>query len=242
MRNLILISVVCVLALNGCKKPAPEITLYFSAKFSNESLKFNHTYTDASGKRWRFEELNFYYSNLTLISESDEEVMLADLGYVDFTTQKNVSVKFKDVPKGKYKALRFNAGLTPEQNDVAPNFLDEKDVRNLGLYWGWLKYVFVKIEGRADVNNSGSFNTLLVYHIGADELLREVNIPKGFDVQEGNKNLNLTLLIDKIFTTSPTIDIANYDESYSHSDKNNKDNYPTAIKFADNFSQSFTLD
>lgn len=238
-----LVAVVLVSA-SGCKEDNPvddKLVINFKATFENQPLILKSTYTDASGKKWKFEDLNFYFSELKLIKDDGTTVAISDMGYVDFKDASTTSVTFKNIPLGRFTGIQFNTGLTPAQNNEEQNLLPENDIRNLGLYWPWLKYAFVRLGGRADINNSNTFNTLLVYHIGGDELLRTATLNKALEIKAGESTINISLQVDKIFTTEPTLDISMAEESYSHSDKNNKDNYPTAIKFADNFPKAFTL-
>jgi len=233
-----------LLFIQACdeKKAEDSFTLNFKAKFENQAIQTGKEFTDASGKKWKIDDLNFYFSNLRLVKQDGSEIPLADLGYVSFKDANTTAIKFSDIPVGKYTGIKFNAGLTPAQNDVNPNFLDDNDVRLKATFWEWLKYVFVRLEGRADLDGDANFETLLVYHIGTDALLREVSITSSFDINAGDFQKNVLIELDKVFSLAPGLDIAVYEQSYTHSDPNVVKNYPTAVIFADNFSKSFSLE
>jgi hypothetical protein len=233
-----------LLFIQACdeKKVEDSFTLNFKAKFENQALQTGKEFTDASGKKWKIDDLNFYFSNLRLVKQDGTETALKDLGYISFKDAKTTSIKFSDIPLGKYTGIKFNAGLTPAQNDVNPNFLDDNDVRLNATYWEWAKYVFVRLEGRADLTGGTKFETLLVYHIGTNDLLREVSINATFDVAAGDFQKNILIELDKVFSLAPGLDIAVYEQSYTHADPKVDKNYPTAVIFADNFSKSFSLE
>jgi len=233
-----------VLFIQACdeKKVEDSFTLNFKAKFENQAFQTGKEFTDASGKKWKIDDLNFYFSNLRLIKQDGAEVTLTELGYTSFKDAATTTFKFNDIPLGKYTGVKFNAGLTPAQNDVNPNFLADNDVRLNTTFWEWLKYIFIRLEGRADLNKDSNFETLLVYHIGTDELMREVFINSSFDINAGDFQKNILIELDKAFSISPGLDIAVYQQSYTHSDPKVIDNFPTAIIFADNFSKSFSLE
>jgi|GEM_PF-4251262 hypothetical protein len=235
---------ILIFFISSCDKKDTKdsFTLNFKAKFENQNFQPGAVLASASGKNWKFDELNFYFSNLRLVKHDGSEVPLAELGYVNFKDAGTTSIKFSDVPLEKYTSIKFNAGLTPAQNSVNPVFLEQNDVRLNATFWEWLKYVFVRLHGRVDLAGGTKFETLLVYHIGTDALLREVSIGSGFDVTAGDFQKNIVVEIDKFFGLAPGLDVADIEQSYTHSDSSIVKNYPTAIIFADNFSKSFSLE
>jgi len=244
MKKIYIPVLMILLFIQACdkKKADDSFTINFKAKFENQAFQSGGVITDVSGKKWKFDALNFYISNLRLIKQDGGEIPLTDLGYISFKDAATTTFKFSNIPLGKYTGIKFNAGLTPTQNDIDPNFLNDNDVRLKATHWAWLKYVFTRLEGRADLNNDSNFETLLVYHIGTDELLREVFINSSFELSAGDFQKNILIQLDKVFTLAPGLDIAIYQQSNTHSDPKVTDNFPTAIIFADNFSKSFSLE
>ncbi|MCS6818957.1 MAG: hypothetical protein NZ522_03330 [Chitinophagales bacterium] len=235
-----------LLTLPHCKKDdSNDLSIRFFAKFGNEKFNLNQIYEDEKGYKYRFESFRFFISNLTLVKEDNSEVLLKDVACIDFEKPLSLELKFPSVATENFKKIKFGIGLTPQQNDVLPDDAPENDPRHLyanQMYWGWLKYIFVRIDGRSDVDGSGKFQNLLIYHIGTDELYRTVVLDKKFN-NENKQNITMNIDLKKIFRqVGNEIDISNYERSYTHSDKTNQKNFDTAIMFADNFSKSFSIE
>lgn len=246
MKNVTYIIVLFSLfSIISCKEKDKEATLNlaFKTNFGNQELILNNEYIDSKGYKYRFEGFRYFLSNITLVKEDNSEVKLTDLTCVDLATPSTLELKRTNFVKTRYKKIKFGVGLTPEQNNVLPDDAPAGDARQSYsfMYWGWLKYIFVKIDGRSDVDGSGNFQNLLIYHIGTDDLYKTVEIEKSFEVVEGENTIKLTLDALKIFENGvDDIDISDYEQSYTHSDKSNSKNYNTALKFAENFSKAFS--
>jgi hypothetical protein len=239
----------CILfALHACQKPAEEVslTILFRAKFNNEDLQLKREYTDSKGYKYKLDGLKFFLSNISLVKEDNSEVKVSDLICVDFENASTLQLHLKNFEKGRYKKIKFGIGLTPEQNNVLPDDAPAGDPRQIYslMYWSWLKYIFVKMDGRSDIDGSGNFQNLLIYHVGTDELYRTAEVDKKFEISEKQeKKMAIVLNFLSIFyQPNSEIDITDYEQSYTHSDKTNLKNYNTAIKFADNFSKAFTAE
>lgn len=221
-----------------------NLNLSFKVNFNNKQLILNNQYIDDKGYKYRFDGFKYFLSNITLVKEDNSEIKLSDLTCVDLDNSSTLTLTIKDFEKANYKKIKFGVGLTPEQNNVLPDDAPSGDPRQTysTLYWGWLKYIFVKIDGRSDVDGSGSFQNLLIYHIGTDELYKTVELEKAFEIKEGESTITIALDALKIFQNGVNdIDIADYEQSYTHSDKTNIKNYNTAISFAENFSKAFSV-
>ena len=248
MKKLLFVSILLsLLSVTACKKKeaTAALNVNFTAEFNHQKIALKTEYTDSVGYKYKFEKFKYFLSNIRLVKENNTEVKLADIVCVDYNVASTQLLQLQQLPVGKYTKLKFGVGLTPEQNNVLPADAPANDPRQTfdELYWGWLKYIFIRVDGRSDVDGSNKFNNLLVYDVGTDELYRAVEIAKNIELKAGDNTATLNLNINQIFRNGTNdIDISNYEESYTHSDKTNNKNFDTAIKFADNFSKAFSFE
>lgn len=248
MKNiLLLIALSLILGISACSKneKTADLTLNFTAKFNNQDLVLKNVYADTANYKYKIENFKYFLSNIILVKDDNTEVKLTDLVCVDYQTPSTQMLLIKNIPLTHFKKVKFGIGLTPEQNNLLPDDVADSDPRHIysSMYWGWLKYIFVRMEGRSDVDGSNKFDNLLIYDVGSDELYKTVEISKSISINEGNNTLTLRLDIDKIFRNGANdIDISYYEQSYTHSDKTNSKNYDTAVKFAENFSKAFLIE
>lgn len=113
----------------------------------------------------------------------------------DAVAQKGITFTLKNIPPGTYKGLKLGLGVSADLNAVGPSSytpphpLDDN-------YWSWAKgYVFTKIEGNADLDNSGKFATKLTFHVGENEFYREKVFLTDIVIKDKNSS-NLTLDVD----------------------------------------------
>ncbi len=235
--------VVMLLMVSSCAKKDTTVNLKFDATYRNATLAFSpNTVTDDSANVVKYEELNFLLSNIELVREDNSVAKLADVSYVDFVNTENSGASlFSDVPVGTYKALRFSIGLDSAQNEQDPSEIGDSDPRQKAQYWGWMKYVFMRIEGKAQLaNTSGGFNQLLVFHTGTDVLYRTITLNGPIVINEGDNTLQVNFELNKIFFGAKPLDIKLNDESFTHSESTSA-SYHTAVNISDNLQQAFSI-
>ena len=73
--------------------------------------------------------------------------------------------------------LRFNIGLTPEQNSTVPaDYTSGSPLAMPGEYWlAWKSYIFLKIEGWIDLDGDGMAETGVALHLGSDEVMKSIS-------------------------------------------------------------------
>ena len=100
------------------------------------------------------------------------------------------------MPEGNYTGVRFGLGVKPELNAQDPSNFPADYVLNEAEFWGpQTRYVFAKIEANADLENDGTYDTGLSYHMGADSLYRTVEFQQPFTVRAG-ETPQLTIVTD----------------------------------------------
>lgn len=173
---------------------------------------FNQQYAYPANTKVRFQNFQFYLSDVTLLKEAREdaagvnlsEVLLYDFREVQTSeaAAKGIAQVLKNVPPGQYKGLRVGIGVSPKLNATSPNSytpphpLDDN-------YWSWaLGYVFFKIEGNADVKGDGKFSEKLTFHVGGNDFYRTKTFFQDINIAEGTNRLELSVDLYKVLTAN----------------------------------------
>ena len=88
-------------------------------------------------------------------------------------------------------------GLSPSLNGTQPgDYAAGHALSN--NYWSWaLGYVFMKIEGNADLDGDGEFTDKLTYHVGKDDLYKVLEFNQPIQIENGKAvttNINVDVL------------------------------------------------
>jgi hypothetical protein len=197
------------LLLFTCYKEAPvsqsvDVKLIVKGTFNGLPLQmYNNNYQYTEGVKIKFQLFNFYLSDLYLINEFSTEkkkVLLSEVSIISFKeiqslsdAERGVELIFKNIPLGKYTGLEAGIGVAPRLNATGPasypppHPLDDN-------YWSWAAgYVFSKIEGNADLDNSGKFATKLTFHAGGDSFYKLVSWAKPIVISKESSEIVLTI-------------------------------------------------
>lgn len=200
MKNLFLIGLsAAALSLAGCMgtpdpdlPPSSDLTITFKALYDGQPLEKYRSY-DYDTYKVHFSRFNTFLSDITLL-KGNEAFKVSDIEWVDFTPDVapnnlavQVPVKFKNVPDGDYTGIRVGYGVSPDLNAKQPgDFSSTHPLSRENEYWlGWGSYIFNKVEGKADLDNSGAFGTSLVYHCGSDAVYRTYTFNTPIRVEQG---------------------------------------------------------
>ncbi len=245
MKKLIFaLAVLNMVLLSSCEKdqnPEPgNFSLDVALSYGSSPFALNTAYTDPSGRRIRLEQIRFYLSNIRALKTDGSKTEPLQAALLDASDPGSLKVKL-NLPEGSYSGIQFGLGLDSALNNADPTLLPSSDpLAAPDMYWTWLKYIFVKVEGRSDTttNASGNLDWLLVYHLGTDQAYRTITLNQAFEVKNGlNGNFPIKLDMQKVFNaTGNVIDIRT--ESFTHSEGSTM---PLTIKMADNFAAAFSV-
>jgi hypothetical protein len=245
MKNFIIaLSILNVFWLSSCEKdknPEPaNFSLEVGLTYGASPFTLNTAYTDPQGMRIRLEQVRFYLTNITALKTDGSKTTPLKAALLDASNPASMKVKL-NLPEGTYSGIQFGLGLDSALNNADPTVLPSSDpLAAPDMYWTWLKYIFVKLEGRSDTttNATGNLDWLLVYHLGTPQAYRVLNLNKSFEVKSGNEGtFPINLDLQKVFyTTGNVIDIRT--ESFTHSESSTM---PVTIKMADNFAGAFSV-
>lgn len=183
------------------KNATGQVNLNFRAFYEGQPLvMFDQAYDYPDGMKIKFQLFQFYISDATL-RRSSGEVKLSDIETVNFKDVQSTAAALRglsfryEVPVGEYNQLRFGLGVAPNLNATQPG--DYSPTHPLAEnYWSWaLGYVFAKIEGNADTDGDGTFETKLTYHIGADKLYELLSFSAPINVSE-NGEVDVDFVVD----------------------------------------------
>lgn len=186
-----------------------ELTLNFKLNYGDDPLIFFENLSYPDGRDFEFTRFSFYISEIELGSNG-ESTIVNDVDYIDLTASHSslssaengydYTLEF-DEP-GNYDQLRFNLGLTDAQNSTVPADYPSSSALSLtGEYWSnWESYVYVKIEGRTDIDGDGISDGIAL-HLGSEAALRAFEVSN----LDSDERLNITIDARKIFEQNGNI-------------------------------------
>lgn len=186
-----------------------EVVLQFKGTFGSDPLlMYAADYPYEAGMDLKFQLFQFYLSDIVLLGENKttgDSVVLSDIELVSFkdiqtadAAQQGVQLRIKNVPQGRYRGIKFGLGVSPDLNATSPaaytppHPLDDN-------YWSWATgYVFTKIEGNADLNADGIFETKLTFHAGGNSYYRQQTYLRDLTVASGENTLQFSVDLERV--------------------------------------------
>lgn len=264
MRHILFLFLITILFTSACKDKdsVTDVKLNFKANYDGELLLLEKEYMYIGNIPIKFSQFNFYVANISLIKQngsSNEETELVDIDFVDFPynlnqadqAQSGQTIHINDVPVGEYDGIKIGFGVPAGFNSTRTNDYNSSHPLSMAShYWdGWSSYIFSKIEGKADMDLDGTFETNdgegLTYHMGTDEVYTTKTMFQNIKVKE-NETMELQLDIDvkKLFLMPVAeydgdgdgyLDIEDYDNAHASDriemSKQIMNNYAEAVGF-----------
>ncbi|MEM9929694.1 MAG: MbnP family protein [Bacteroidota bacterium] len=206
MKSLQLLFLCLPLFIAGCmddddsQANTTAVAVDFRAAYDGADLTIQDiVYDYPSGAELKTTLFQYYVSDLELLpADGGTPVRLSEIELIRYESAGGspVITKTYDVPVGEYSALRFGLGVKPALNAQDPNNFAADFVLNENEFWNAnARYVFAKIEANADLENDGTFDTGLSYHLGSDALYTTITFNGTIDLN-GTNNPRLTVLAD----------------------------------------------
>lgn len=211
MQRILIFLAITSLFFTACKTDENsfgEFNLKMTATFDDAPLvNIDETYTYADGTPIKFQLFNYYLTDIRLVKENGtnaDDHLLSEVELIEYSefytlqeAKEGVKLNFKDIPDGLYSGLRMGIGLSPDLNGTQPG--DYAAGHALASnYWSWaLGYVFLKIEGNADLNKDGEFNDNITYHVGQTGLYQILEFDHPIQIENGKAqtvNINVDVL------------------------------------------------
>lgn len=199
-----------------------DLTIGFRAEYNDRPLAIqSEAYAYPTGEELKVLLFQYYVSDLELLpADSTDPVLLSEIDLVRYMSADDAAVSERSyrVPTGDYRGIRFGLGVKPELNATDPSAFAADFVLNEAEFWNpRARYVFAKIEANADLENDGTYDTGLTYHMGADPLYTTLTFEQAFTV--GADATRLTFVTDVLRALSAdgeTFDITDPEKQAVH--------------------------
>ena len=195
------------LVLSSCdKEEAGELSLQFEATYGEQALEFITGYPTSSTFNIQFTKSDFFISDLVLVSDNGDEIILSDVEFVDITsaysggTPATAKFDYKQIPAGTYTQLKFGFGVSPSQNSKVPaDYESTSPLSRTSHYWtAWNSFIFSKLEGRLDTAGNDVFDFGFIYHLGTNDIYKTFVFDVPIKVDGNNTDVKINIDYEKM--------------------------------------------
>ena len=219
MKNLIyLFSTVLLFSTFACdddealKADVTDVALTIKANYNGATFMTEEVYTFGD-MDIKFTKLDFYISDIVLLSAGSGEIELKDIEFVNLSFNINepdkaeagVTIEASSVDVGEYTGLRFGIGVPADLNRTKwTDYASGHPLRNDSHYWpGWNSFIFAKIEGQIDEDKNGEFESGFAFHTGSDEGYIEKAINESISLElDATKTISLAIDVKDLLKTT----------------------------------------
>ncbi|MEN8928868.1 MAG: MbnP family protein [Flavobacteriales bacterium] len=244
MKKIILTSI-AIAVLFSCKKDeeenggghshgntSGEITLNANFLVNGATYDSDSVYVDDFGHNFKISFTNIYLSKINF----EEAGVVTPLPTQYLLLKPEIAnYSLGSVESGHYHELKFGVGIDSTTNHSDPNtypITSPLYPQSPSMHWTWNSgYIFYKIDGTADIDNDGTFETSFIFHIGLDELRRDVSLVIHDDFDDNSNTINLNVDLGK-FLTGIDLSVDNFTHTMG--------NLPLATRIANNASSAFS--
>lgn len=190
MKNIrILLFISLSIALSSCKKDdpsdviieedsptPPQLSLSYKFNVNADPLTANTNYKISDSLHVKFETVQFYLSNISLLKEIGPVKSTNDVVLVKTSISNS---NLGDFPSGVYSGIQFCFGIDSLRNHSDPTSYSASNPLALqipSMHWGWNQgYIFAIIEGKYSTDSLSDTNTgsTFSYHIGLDQYFKD---------------------------------------------------------------------
>jgi hypothetical protein len=196
---------------NKLEEEQASININFANLFNASPLVLeNVSYTSAKGASFLVNEFKYYISNVKLInSQTGKMFSVPDSYYLieRKTTSHIDQATLSNIPIGQYDQIEFAVGVDKARN-LSIDQVGDLDPSN-NMAWDWKTgYKFLLLEGFVFATSGERRG--LVYHIGADENYRVINLKMNpiLKVEKNKTNvLDINVEVSRLFNSPNLIDI-----------------------------------
>jgi len=180
------------------------VYLQYNLKAGSNDLAYNTSYT-AAGYTIQFTLVKFYISQVALQKQGGEYMTFGDMYLLADADSLN-RFYIGTVEAGEYTGIRFGLGVDSSRNDINGSLAipayDYPDTHPLSasnqMYWSWNPgYVWMKLEGKIDMNSNGSFSDpgeTFGIHTGLPPAYRFIE--RSYSFSAGGDDINLKIGAD----------------------------------------------
>jgi hypothetical protein len=177
--------------------PENQIKVTVQPYFGSEKLYLDSIFSFSDGNQIKFTDIKFYFSEIT----NENSKTLIDAALFNYSFSGN-SFFSKTGDYLDFKSIKGYLGVNNDNHkdpSAFPNSSPLNIMNSDGMHWGWnTGYSFVQIEARADTLNDGikNFNHTIVFHVGTDQFLQNLNYSNLNWQSIGNYTYQLAFKLD----------------------------------------------
>lgn len=219
-----------------------DVKVNLQMNVGDEALVHDVTY-NINGTDVQFTNVAFYLGDMKFETsdgktfESSSRYNLIKPGVYNF----NFSVAADEVAEDySLSRVTFFVGVDADTNAETEMDFTEREVddplgqQNPSMHWGWAGgYKFLNIDGFADIDGDGEFETKLTYHLGKDSFLKNISLSTNKKIDEGENDFQITFDMSSF--------LANLDFATENFTKVQPDNMATADKLLNNYNTAFSF-
>ena len=183
MNRLFYFSVLLLLLLSACKNETETVDLefVFLPTYDGQPLvMLDETYEYEDNMKLRMQLFQFFVSKVELLRNEGDGLELIDIDLISFgdlqdqqSAISGIARVIKEIPAGTYEGLKFGIGVEESVNSSQPGDYAAGHPLS-GHYWSAASsYVFFKVEGNADIDQSDAFAQKLTFHVGTNPNYQE---------------------------------------------------------------------
>ncbi len=245
-----------IISCDSTESPGGDVTtvdVIFKALYNGDPLVMNNRYI-YDGKEISFSKLQFYISDLSLVSEN-MEISINEIDFIDFTNNNinetdainGIKVSKASIPVGNYEGIKLGIGVPSDLNENTPvDYSSSHPLGQASEYWSnWNSYIFSKLEGKFDQDGDPTIlEGDILHHIGMDEMLREKEVTDLDIAVKTNTNTEVIIELDvfDILNGTSTNSSINLDlEGFTHTNPTDQGQVDLATKIANNWKSATSI-
>ena len=215
-----------------------SVFLAFENVVDGTDIQAGQTY-DIDGRNITFDIVNYYISNVRIMDDNGNMVVSSD----DVFLAKEGNANSFEIGTVQDDAHAHMVMFTLGIQDTAVNLGDPSQYTSeqalsttQNMHWSWNSgYIFLKLEGQVDTTATpdGQLDDSFIYHLGTDNLKREVSVMAHGDIDSDNNTITLNF---DLATALQNVTFSNSGEMVSHT----MNNMPTAITIMDDADDAFS--
>lgn len=215
-----------------------KVMLHVHSKMGTQDFAYGTEVSNWEGRKVKFSRVQAYLSGFKFHGDNGMEMI--DDSYI-LTKPGTMMYEIGQLPNGHYDDFMFSVGVDstanrltdpaswPSEHALSSNNPDH-------AFWSWnTGYIFIVLEGQVDTTEAmnGTANASFVYHVGLDEMKRDIMFNEHQDVEDDvtiNVQFDYLKLLDGIDMRASLV---------THSMGDGK---PMATAIADNVDGAFILE
>lgn len=214
-----------------------ELSLHFHPMSGMSEFSTTETYSTPDNWNYNVQLSQFYISNISVWLDpiGSQKASFDNLNYL--VKPDEMLYNLGGLPVGTYYGIDFSIGIADSATNHADPSAASGDLapQSPSMHWSWnTGYIFVKIEGQyADsTDKTGTPVHNFAYHVGMDNMVRNVSLGHEFTVQRNVSN-EVMVMVNHA-AVFETIDFSQ--DTLTHT----MNNMPLAMEVANNLVNAFS--